>query len=220
MSYRISQMLRGLRPREEAEAANVTTHSRFNRSVVYGDAYRVSKTAELDNGEELILHISNPPTSEWDDDPVDVNIEPIGIKAERGGDINAWKNADPGAGFAGDSPILGNLNYAYSPTPSEPVTIEVDADGDFETDFTKETGLPDDGQTEEDFLPEGGSDVFGQSSVASPRGLYRIIPPSESITVVIRNTEGGSRTFGFETSIYLANLGYEGEDSTTRTEGY
>lgn len=205
-----------------AESAGRTAEytGAFIQQLANGHAWRVSQVTTLDVGEEYIIHFENPPLEEWPDDENsrDLCIEEPGFTAELGTDITGWKNAEYDANFAGDLPIIGNTNYAYA---VEPPVIDVleDQNGDFDTHFTKETTLTNDGQTEAGFTPRDEAGVFTGGKADNRRGLLRIIPPGESFTLVFSSDDNNNK-IGFTTTVYLHNYRDDSKDSTTGTQDW
>ena len=195
---------------------NVEMAGALFRQVVNGHAYKVSRTTDLDSGEEYIIHFENPPVEEWEsDNPRDLNIEPISLVTEDGTVIEAYKDAEPQEGFAGNLPIIANGNYAYDALPPD-VIIEEDTTGDFATDFELATELPQDGKSEEGATPRDQPGEFLSGKAPNRRGLFRVIPPGESVTVIVESQNPGNRV-SLNTTVYLHSFRDDGEDSTTGT---
>lgn len=184
---------------------------RFNRPLLYhlisGAAWEISYTDELASGEEIILHIENAPEND-----LDMLVEPFSIRNEGSAEIEAWKGGEPNDAeqhFEGDLTI-GNANYAYPPDPTQ--TVDRITSDELDTTVA-------DTQTLDDTLLEDDDGVFGGDS-PEDRGLWRVIPPGESISAIIRNVSGGNNDYGLNGYVYEANLRADGIDSTEAASGY
>lgn len=163
--------------------ASFDLHDILMRAVVNGDAYRVSQRVSVPNNNELIVHI----------DPADAGgtiwLGPPKINPPGTFDYDVWENAEPGTS-TNDSLFVHNMRYDGTDTPQATVT-GVDDSG-------LDTSSAD--QTEQTLGDSNAGDIATED--ISQRGIYRIIPTTDTISIVITNTSGNSQDFGFNQVLY------------------
>lgn len=169
---------------KDIEEANQNTHW-FDRAVINGDAYRISKRHTLADGEELTVHIE--PVSAGGT----VHIETPAITTPANCDVDVWENADPGTS-TNDDLFVHAMRYDVSPETPEATVTRV-------TDGGLATGSAD--QTEQTRV--GANEQYNTPGGESRRGLWRTIPVGETVSFVITDQSNGSgNIYGFDAVVY------------------
>lgn len=174
----------------DIEQAIEASH-RFDRAVISGTAYRVSKRQTLAQGEEFILHF----------DPVSaggtIHIEPPSILPDAAADVDVWENADPGTN-AVDDLFVHNMRYDTGEGAETPgATIVRVSNGGLDTSTAD--------KTEESRVI---SQVPWNSPGGSPsRGIWRTIPVGETVSIVVTDRSSGSgNVFAVDTVVYEGDI--------------
>lgn len=171
----------------DIEQANDRTHW-FDRSVVEGNAYRVSLRHTMSSGEQLIVYF----------EPVEsggtIHIAPPAIESPQLAYVDVWENPpDPSANFA-DDVFVHAMRYDTSPETPEAVVNRV-------TTGNLDTTPADTDQTEESLVR--GGQQFNTPGDSSRRGIWRTIPVGETIAMVVTDQSNGSgNQYSFDTVVY------------------
>lgn len=167
--------------------ASFDLHDVFKRALLNGDAYRASNRTTLADGEEFIVHFAPSEAGGT------MHIESPAISPDAAADVDVWENADPeGNAVAGLK--VHNMNYGVAEADEQPTgTVTIVGGGGLNT-----TGAD---QTEETLVRSGTE--YNTPGGEEQRGLWRKVPASENVTVVITDRSGGSNNeYSFDTVVY------------------
>lgn len=164
------------------------TEDLFTRSVIEGESYRASRRKTLSDGEELIVHI----------DPVSaggtVYLEPPRVNPEERANYNVFENADPGTSTTSEL-FVHNMRYDGQESPEATVT-DVSSGG-------LDTSGAD--QTEETLIDQDNSEI--STGGAGTRGVYRIVPTTDTISIVVTDQSGGNNNdYGIDITIHEGDV--------------
>lgn len=165
--------------------------ARAERSVTTGQAYRVSKRQSLDDGQELIVHF-DPQESGGT-----IHIEPPSLLPEGVADVDVYENADPGTNTTDDM-VVHNMRYdSGSGTEQPKASILRVSDGGLNTTAAD--------KTEES---RAAADVTWNAPQGAPaRALWRTIPTTENVSIVITDDSGGANNvLAFDTVVYEGDI--------------
>lgn len=162
------------------------TETIYDRAIVNGEGYRVSRRPTLADGEQFIVHF----------DPVEsggtIYIETPAITTPANCDIDVWENADPGDSTVADDLFVHAMRYDVSPETPAATVVRV-SDGGLDTsvgDKTEETRVT----ANEQYNTPGGE---------ARRGIWRVIPVGETVSFIITDQSNGSgNVYGFDTVVY------------------
>lgn len=160
----------------------------FDRAVVEGNAYRISKRHTLADGEELTIHFV--PVSAGGT----IHIETPAITTPTACDIDVWENAEPdgSADDTADDLFVHAMRYDEAPEGPEATVQRV-------TDGSLATGAAD--QTEQTRVVSG--EQYNTPGGEARRGLWRTIPVGETVSFIITDQSNGSgNVYGFDTVVY------------------
>lgn len=161
------------------------TETVYDRAIVNGEAYRVSKRHTLADGEEFIAHFV--PVS----DGGTIYIETPAIQTPQDCDIDVWENADPGTS-TNDDLFVHAMRYDVSPETPQ-ATITRVSNGGLDTSSADQTEQTRVGANREYNTPGG----------EARRGIWRVIPVGETISFVVTDQSNGSgNVYGFDTVVY------------------
>jgi hypothetical protein len=163
----------------------MTENNPLLHAVAMGNGYRVSKRFSLGDGEEFIVYID--PSDQYGT----IYMEPPAIEAPDGkAHLDVYEGATPAN--LNDTLEVHNMRYDGKEFPS--ATIEQVPNGDLDTTDPAD-------KTEETFVQAGG--VFGSVGGAGVRGIWRVIPTTDVISIVITDQSGGSgNSYAFDTVVY------------------
>lgn len=156
----------------------------LTQAVINGDAYRVSARRTLSDGEEFIIHL----------DPVDtggtIYLEAPAVQTEIRALYDVYENADPGTNLVDDLEVH-NMRYDGDETPE--ATVQRVSNGGLDISSAD--------KTEETFADSTNEGV--DTGSAETRAIYRVIPTTDIISLVITDDSGGTNNnFAIDLVVY------------------
>lgn len=174
----------------EYKAAHAARNE-FAQAVMQGEAYRVSKRQTLASGDEFIVHIDPNVGGRT------VHIEPPSVLPEAVANIDVYENADPGTNLVDDLEVH-NMRYDTGQGSEMPgALIQRVTTGGLDTSGAD--------KTEESRV---GADMSWNAPQGAPsRGIWRTIPPGETVSMVVTDQSAGSgNVLAFDTVVYEGDI--------------